>query len=610
MTLTRRGFFLLALLSAVLAGIAYVPGLPGAFLLDDSFNIVGNAGVHLRSLSPDAVIDAAFSMQQGGLTRILPTLTFGLDHYRAGGLDPATFKTTNIVIHALTVLVLGGFLRELFIAAGVHAGRAAWAALALTLAWGLHPLHVSAVLYVVQRMQTMATLFLIMAMWTYLRARQAQLAGQRGRTGWILSGLLWVLALACKEDAVMLPAYLLAMELTILRFGAADPELARALRRGYAVATLAGVALYLFVVVPHFWSWGAYEPRNFSTYERLLTQSRVLWMYLGQALVFLPSRMPFYYDWLAPSRGLLHPWTTLPALLLLASLLGLAWRLRDRQPLFALGVLLFFAGHFVTSNVVGLELAFEHRNHFPLVGAVMAVGSVLALACRHLRLPAIAAAPACLALLAALSAATVLRARDWNDGYRLAVAHTRIAPQSGRAWQNLCVLEFEMGGGATRENPRLQRAIDACRRGADASADSVTNLTNVIAFKGIQGSLTQADWDEYLARIATATMTPENTSRIWVILDQVRNGVEMDAHQVLNAIDAFQERKPFRPIESAAIGYFILGHTREPGRAYRYFEQAVRTTRDPSLAAGIVRDLRQEGYGEWSEQLRAMMQRP
>src|SRR5690606_30189310 len=109
----------------------------------------------------------------------------------------------------------------------------------------------------------------------------------------------------------------------------------------------------------------------------LLTQPRVLCMYLGQILWPLPQHMPFYYDWVQPSRSLLQPWTTAPAIATLSALLALAWWARVRQPLFALGVFLFFAAHTITSNVVALELAFEHRNHFALIGAVLAVGSVL-----------------------------------------------------------------------------------------------------------------------------------------------------------------------------------------------------------------------------------------
>ena len=47
---------------------------------------------------------------------------------------------------------------------------------------------------------------------------------------------------------------------------------------------------------------------------------------------------------------------------------------------------LFFAAHFIASNVIGLELAYEHRNHFALIGAVLAVGSVLMQLGAHLQL--------------------------------------------------------------------------------------------------------------------------------------------------------------------------------------------------------------------------------
>src|SRR5690606_41111226 len=92
----------------------------------------------------------------------------------------------------------------------------------------------------------------------------------------------------------------------------------------------------------------------------------------------LPGHMPFHYDWIQPSRGLLRPWTTLPAIALLLALLAAAWRMRTRWPLFSLGVLLFFAAHAITRNVIGLVLAFEHCNQFAMIGAVLAVGALLA----------------------------------------------------------------------------------------------------------------------------------------------------------------------------------------------------------------------------------------
>jgi hypothetical protein len=453
-------------------------------------------------------------------------------------------------------------------------------------------------------MQTLETLFMVLALWSYLKARQAQMEGRPGRTGWMLTALLGAIAFGCKEDAVLLPAYLLVLELTVLRFRAADPGLARRLQRGYLLATLLGVAAFVFVVAPHFWSWDAYPNRNFSSLERLLTQGRVLCMYLWEILLPLPSHMPFYYDWYPPSRGLLHPWTTLPAWLLLSALLASAWRLRHRRPLFALGVLLFFAGHFVTSNVIGLELAFEHRNHFPLIGIVLAVGDLLALAASRFRVPTTGSVVACLVLLATLAGTTILRARSWDSGLQLAQTSTQLAPRSARAWNSLCVQYFELGGGETPDNPNLDKAIAACEQGAAVSDDAITSLTNVIAFKAIQGFVPPADWDRYLDLLRRVPMTPENSNTIWVILNRVRNGSHMDENRVLELIDIVNQRRPFKAIESAAMGYFILGHTKQSDRAYPYFARAVRTTTDPSFADGLIEDLRKEGHPAWAEQLR------
>ena len=610
MTLPYRGFLTASLLCAALACLMLLPGLPGDFVFDDSYNIVQNVNIQLQSLQPAAVIDAAFSQQPGSATRVLPMLTFALDYYRGNGPDPITFKLTNIAIHALTTVVMAWFLRSLLLAVGVASTRARLLALALALAWAAHPLQVSSVLYVVQRMQTLATLFLVLALWSYLKARQAQMEGRPGRTNWLLSGLLWAVAFSCKEDAIALPAYTLALELTVLRFRALDPLLAHRLRRGYQLATVAGTSLFLFMVVPHFWSWDAYPTRDFSTIERLLSQGRVLCMYLWEIVLPLPSHMPFYYDWLQPSRGLLQPWTTLASLLLLSALLGAAWYLRHRRPLFALGIFLFFAGHFVTSNVIGLELAFEHRNHFPLIGVVLAVGDLLALVANRLELRTTLRATACALLLIALAATTAVRARSWDSGLALAQTSTQLAPTSGRAWNSLCVVWFELGGGPKADNPHLDKAIAACSKAADVGTDTIKSLTNIIAFKAIRGSVPEADWDRYLERLRYVTMTPDNASSIWVILNRARDGMPIDGDRVLEAIDMINQRAPFKPIESAAMGYFILGHTTQPGKAYPYFAQAVLTTTDPSFATGLINDLRTEGRPEWADELKAVTHAP
>lgn len=575
MTNANTRFLLSSLLIAVVAGLVFMPGLPGEFVFDDYHNIVNNPAVHLAQLDADAVGKVLATQQVSGATRSLPMLSFALDYWRGGGADPMVFKTTNLVIHALTTLALAWLFRSLLLAAGVRGERVTWLAPVLALAWAVHPLQVSAVLYTVQRIQTMGTLFLVLALLAYLQARRAQIGGHSGRRGLLLTALLWVMAMACKEDSALLPAYTLALELTVLQFGAASTGTTKRLQRGYLMASLAGAAAYLLVIVPHYWQWDTLPGRDFSTLERLLTQPRVLCLYLWQILVPLPQHMPFYYDWLQPTRSLLRPWTTLPAIGVVLGLLGLAWHLRRRWPLFALGVLLFFTSHFIASNVVGLELAFEHRNHFALIGAVLAAGSLLAHAAQRLQVRPTIGAAVCLALLVALAGATLVRANTWRSAMDIAYTGTQAAPHSGRAWVELCAGHYRAGGGAVAGNPRLDVAIEACRKGAEAAPRSLNSLTLLTVLKTLRGDVTPRDWKHLQERVRTAHMTNDNTRVFLILVSHERMGVDLDRQQLMDTLDILLERGNFGPVNRANLGFFVMNDLGEPDRALPYFLKSI-----------------------------------
>src|SRR5690606_12630385 len=89
------------------------------------------------------------------------------------------------------------------------------------------------------------------------------------------------------------------------------PRTQRLLRAGYIAGVLLAVTVFFAVVLPHYAAPGIYDSRDFSLGERLLTQLRVLPLYLGQMLLPIPSHMRFYYDNYPVSHGLLEPATTL-----------------------------------------------------------------------------------------------------------------------------------------------------------------------------------------------------------------------------------------------------------------------------------------------------------
>ena len=603
---TRR-FLIVALVLALLAGTPYLLGLPGEFMFDDIPNIVNNASIQLKQLTLGGLLQVIATPQISGQMRGLPTLTFALDYWRAGGADAATFTTTNILIHCLTTLALAWLYRSLLLAAGIREVRAHWMAAALALAWAIHPLQVSAVLYAVQRLQTLGTLFLVLALLTYLHARRAQIAGRAGRTGMLITVLLWAVAMSCKEDSVLLPAYTLALELTVLRFGADDAGLANRLRRGYLFATLAGAALYLFVVIPHYWQWQAYSGRNFSTPERLLTEARVLCLYLWQIVLPMPSHMPFYYDWLQPSRGPLQPWTTLPAVAMIIGLLAIAWRLRTRQPLFALGVMLFFGAHFIASNVIALELAYEHRNHFALIGAMLAIGSMLECLGKRLQLRPALKATLCCAMLLALGSATALRAHSWSTNLLFATASTKAAPASPRAWIQLCASYFEGGGGPVPGNPNLKKAIAACTSGTEAAPDSLNNPALLIVLKSLDGSILPQDWDLFQRRLDRAPMTPDNSRAPLILKHFAQLGVKLDKQRLLAVLATLSRRATLEPFDLSSIGYFVMNDLAEPDLAMPYFIRAIQqASRNDPFARQLAGELRVKGRPDLAERIRTL----
>jgi hypothetical protein len=599
-------FIAVALLVAAVTMLPFWLGLGGDFIFDDRQTIQFNDALRIASLDLKSLLYAGYSYRAGNGSRALAMLTFAFDYWR-GGADPAVFKATNVVIHAATTVTLAAFLRLLLTLAGWQPRQAAIGALSMAAVWAVHPLQVSAVLYVVQRMQTLATLFLLLALWAYMKMRRAQIEGEHGRLHGVLALLFWGLAFASKEDSALLPAYTLLLELTVLQFRAAQPRLGRRLQQAYGAMAVLGTMAYAFVVVPHYWHWDAYPGRAFSSYERLLTEARVLTMYLGQILLPLPNRLPFFYDDLSISHGLLDPPATLASVLVVLTLLGAAWRLRSKRPLFAFGVMLFFAGHFVTSNVLNLELAFEHRNHFPLVGAVIALGDLVAVArARWPRQRLIATAVAA-SLVCAAASATAVRAHAWGEPTRFAEYGVELAPYSVRAWTDLCTHYFDMNRGV-RDSPYIDRAIATCREGA-ARTGSPLLLFDVIIYKTFKGSPTESDWPPFIRSLRQAPTSSEVTGVYYAILQNVEHGFPMDKAGTLQALKIVADRAPLTAGQYVGIAVYTFNNSADPDSALPFLERAVRMAPAGSpLVENVFRDLHAAGRDDWIEYLKSIRQ--
>ena len=595
--------YVTALLVAVAGVLVLLPGLQGGFMLDDMPNIVQNAALHLAEIkSLDDLLYAAYSFEPGGGTRSLVMLTFALDVWRSA-LDPVAFKITNLVIHGITAFILVFFFKKVLSQADWNPRRVALVGPVLALIWAIHPLQVSSVLYIVQRMQIMSTLFVVLSLLAYLTMRERHIKGGEARQQGFLVILFGLIAFACKEDAVLLPVYFFVLELTILNFAAKDPLKEKILRRGYGVFFVLGALAYLFVVVPYYWHSDWYPGRDFSSIERLMTQARVLWMYLAQMVLPIPSMLPFNYDDFPVSRGLWQPMSTMPAMLGLVGLVFLAWRWRRSNPVFSLGILLFFAGHFLTSNVIQLEMVFEHRNHFPLIGVALAAAGLISRVAMSVQLPKWLMAAGIMCLLVAEAGGSVYRSFIWGDELRRAEFHLQVAKDSERAWLALCVTHFRMREKGAND-PHLSRAIDVCQEGAERMHDSVVLKHNVVTYKAIQGTVNQQDWDELLERLSRVPMTRNNKKTLWVTLNNVDYGIIDNEKSVLKMIDIVTERATLKTYQYLRIAAYIFNETHEPIRALPFLEDAVlQSSLDDPEIQKMLSELKLLGRQDWVDRI-------
>lgn len=343
--------------------LCYSNTFDAAWQYDDFGNILNNPGVRMTELSWTQIIRALNAgMDYQTISRPLAYLSFALN-YRFGQSEVFGYHLVNFIIHWLTAICLFLFVKgtlRLPIFNGRYDARAAIIAWLATVLWAIHPIQVTAVTYIVQRMASMAGLFYILSMYLYLLGRRVQSRG--GQVAALCaSGLAALGAMLIKENAVLLGLSLLAYEVILIR--GIDRTHAR---RGLV---LAAAALMLIVLMGLLYTDPAtllepYTNRPFSKFERLLTQTRVLFLYLSLLAVPMTSRMTILHD-VAISHSLVDPWTTLLSVGGWCGVLVLALRFYRQYPLISFCVLFFLLNHSIEGSIFNLELAYEHRNYIP-----------------------------------------------------------------------------------------------------------------------------------------------------------------------------------------------------------------------------------------------------
>ena len=434
----------LVIAAAVLA--AYANSLSVPFVFDDGPSIADNPTI--RRLWP---IGPALSPPAGGLTVSgRPVLNLSLAvNYAIGGTSVWSYHAFNLAIHLLAALTLFGIVRR-------TPPRSTWLAGGAALLWAVHPLQTEAVVYVVQRAESLMGLFYLLTLYCFIRGTEVadgvdagerprhrprqlgrpfmgeptgsgwladrinhemvRLRGWFRRWGWfVLSVAACLLGMGTKEVMVSAPVMALCYDRTFL---AGTFRRAWRLRwRVYLGLAATWIPLGLLVastggdrggtsgfdVGVAWWAYG-------------LTQFEAVVRYL--ALAAWPHPLVFEYGpfWVTRAAEVVPD-----ALIVIALAVATGWALLRPTKWGFGGQALGFAGAWFfailapTSLVPGtLQMIVEHRMYLPLAAVTVAVAAAV-WAWLGTRGGAILA----LALAAALGAATFRRNEDYHTELRL-----------------------------------------------------------------------------------------------------------------------------------------------------------------------------------------------
>lgn len=365
-----------ALLACLLALTlwAYHPGLGGALIFDDIPNLLPWSALQDISSLADVL---TFALSGTGMPgRPLSLLSFLVDD-QSWPPDIYSLKRSNLAIHLLNLCLVLWLCLKLLGRLLPTAGETRILLLAFLAAaiWALHPLQVSNVSYVIQRMNLLSTMLELtgLLLFVYGRERLAEAPWKAMALCSAGIGLFVPLAILAKENGLLLCVFALLVE----RFCYPPVPLRRWRLWKALFLWLPLLAFLAYCLLKYHGFTRGFGGRNFDAWERLLTQGPVMADYLGKLLFPRLHGTGLYFDNFPVSRSLLEPIGTLYSWAILLALMVSALLLRRRLPIVAFGIWFYFAGHLMESTLIPLELYFEHRNYLPQLGLWIALAGLL-----------------------------------------------------------------------------------------------------------------------------------------------------------------------------------------------------------------------------------------
>ncbi|MEY3220157.1 MAG: hypothetical protein RIT27_1514 [Pseudomonadota bacterium] len=474
--------------------------------------------------------------------RVVGYLSFVLN-YQVHQFDLIGYHLVNIGIHFLVGLSLYLLVSTLLKTPQLQVSQQThlWLPLLVALIFILHPLHIQAVTYIVQRLASLATLFYVVTMLSFVKAR----LNTEKKVIWITICVVSALfAFFTKQNTFTLPFALLLIEICFF-----ETSIKKLLQFGL-------ISLSIIILGTTVLSWYFnYQPFSLEAMQALTketnkisrldyfaSQMQVIWIYIK--LFFYPTTLHIDYDTF-PLNGF-KDFLTIFALIGHLIVLAIGFYFLRKQPFLSFGIFFYYLAHSIESGFIPIrDVIFEHRTYLPDIGLTMIVGYLLIeTLTQKVKLEMIL--PLSSVLLVILGLQTWHRNQLWRDPVALWQQNVTLAPNKERAWSVLGKHLLERNR-ATEGIKALETAIELQRKNGKKGINTVDIINLIVGFKMVK------EYDKALhltQQVLNQSMTPLLKSKF--LINQAN--IYYDQDRILEAEQSLRQAIAIYPNNLIAKG--------------------------------------------------------
>lgn len=554
------------LILTILTGVLFGHTLDTPWYFDDYPIIIENPAI--RDMS--RAIRALFSQPRG-----LATLTFALN-FQIGGTDPTYYHLFNLLLHALNSFLVYKLLEIIF-------ERRVFLALSGSLIFLVHPVQTQAVNYVVQRSTLLATLFALLSILLFLKARawhnRNGFRDQKQLVFYVLAILTYLVSVATKQNTATLPLIMLCLAVLLDRESALGREIIY-ITPFILIPLAIAVPLVITPLLQGTELAAIANTRPLSNLEGsnplryFITQLEVFFLYMKLYLFPVNLRLDYAY----PIVNQIINLKSLLYLVLHGIILLLAFLFRHKYRFLAIGVFWFYLALLVESSFIPLDPVYEHRLYFPIVGLIIPTCWFVGLVSEKKWQVTII-----IVILIPLCILTWQRNTLWKDQIGFTENNAELSPHGEGVWISLALLYLN-------EN-RFEDALDALEKAKEINPDYPSIYINSTAtyIKLRQPEKALAEARTGLKLLPGNLKLRKNLSMIYSLQGQHREAIEIlkrlsndhpsdvDVYelQAQNYIDlgAWGQAedsisKALRLKEDLENGYYLLGFSQYQQKKY------------------------------------------